>query len=456
MTSSAPSSSRWTRRSLAGIEDAFTRSLFGVALAGMLLATVLAGVASSRTTRPIRALTEAAERVADGDLDVQVEVERHDEVGRLAGAFDEMTTALRHRQDELVAAAETEAGLRRRLEIVTASMSEALLAVDSDGRITTANPAAVALLGGGEGVVGRDVVNVLRGTDASGTSLAAALGGPRATTPASVRGSVGTGRRGRPVAASAAPLTAPDGAPVGRVYVLRDISGEVEVERMKTEFLSNISHELRTPLTPIKGYAEVLRVKDVGRDRTVEFAGNIADLGPAPGAHHRHAGRLRRPRGGADGGPARPDPARSGRRRGAASVGATASPERDLRRRLTRGLPAVNVDPDLLARVLEELVDNAVKFSDESRPGHGATHPGGDIVEVAVRTTGTGWRRTRSARSCATSTRSTARRPAGIGGLGLGLSIVQRILERFDADVRVESELGVGTRVVLLLPVAEP
>ena len=439
---------------LADIEDNFTRSLFGVALAGMLLATALAALSSSRTTRPIRRLTDAAERVAEGDLDVAVEVDRDDEVGRLAAAFDEMTRSLRVRQAELVAAAETEAALRSRLEIVTSSMGEALLAVDRDGRVTTANPAAVSLLGDAEAdVVGRDVVNVLRGADAIGGSLVEALGGPHASGPAAVRGTLGRGRRGLPVAATAAPLTAADGAPAGRVYVLRDISGEVEVERMKTEFLSNISHELRTPLTPIKGYAEVLKVKEVGHERTVEFASNIAAsaqrleriIGMLVDFAALEAGRME----------IQLEPTRLG-----SVVDAvlerwrSTHPDRTFRRRLARGLPPVQVDPALLARVFEELIDNAVKFSDDDiRITAEPTDDG--RVAVAVRDLGQGMsedEREVILRDFHQVDGSATRR---YGGLGLGLSIVQRILERFDADIRVESELDVGTDVILYLPVAD-
>src|SRR5438067_2216160 len=80
-----------------------------------------------------------------------------------------------------------------------------------------------------------------------------------------------------PVALSGAPIRDDDGRIGGAVYVLRDMRREYEVERMKTEFLSNISHELRTPLTPIKGYAEMLRLRRVPAGRARVFLDGILD-----------------------------------------------------------------------------------------------------------------------------------------------------------------------------------
>jgi signal transduction histidine kinase len=86
------------------------------------------------------------------------------------------------------------------------------------------------------------------------------------------------------LSALSAPVVTPDGQQLGSVVVLRDITREVESERLKDDFITSVSHELRTPLTAIKGYNELLRMTGAGRldDQQLQFIDtineNVADL----------------------------------------------------------------------------------------------------------------------------------------------------------------------------------
>lgn len=440
---------------VAGAEGGFTRNLFLAAVASAAAAALLGAAASTHTTRPVRELTAAAERVAAGDLDATVQVDRTDEMGRLADAFNAMTGSLVQRDSSLREAATTEAGLRGRLEAVTASMTEALLAVDDTGTVRTVNPAATKLLATPrERLLGRPVGEVLRGTDQTGAPLLEALGTHRSGQVAIVRGTVG-GAFGVaiPVAASAAPLRAGDGSLAGRVYVLRDVTGEAQAERMKTEFLANVSHELRTPLTPIKGYVELLRSRKVEPDRVMEVAGAMASsvslleriIGMLLDFAALEAGRLE----------VRLEPTHLD-----AVVGDVVAdwrqraPQRRISRRLASDLPPVVADPDLLNRVLTELVHNAIKFSDGPIQIRGGIVAPGQ-VRLTVSDTGQGIAPEdleRITREFQQLDGSATRR---YGGLGLGLTLVRRIVERFGGRLTIESEIDGGTEVHLDLRVAD-
>ena len=158
-----------------------------------------------------------------------------------------------------------------RLETVLASMSDGLLATDHEGLVTSVNRAALEMLGLEEpDVLGEHLSVVADVRDGSGAQLAnpsLRLVGE----PAEVFRPDGTTV---PVRVEISSLIGVEGV----VLVLRDTTREREVERMKTEFLSNVSHELRTPLTPIRGYAEMLVQRpDLERSQVNEFASTIRD-----------------------------------------------------------------------------------------------------------------------------------------------------------------------------------
>jgi len=436
----------------ADVEDDTARSLFGGALAGFLVAGLLGAAAARRTTKPVVDLTAAAERVAAGDLNVRVGLDRADEVGRLATSFDGMTAALERREEELRMAAITEAELRSRIEAVTSSMGEALLAVDLEDRVTTVNPAAAELLGRSESsLLGMQLAKVLVGRTDDGRTLQVALGRPERRSRASVRGHLLTEDDERPVAASAAPLVDSAGELAGRVHVLRDVSAEVEADRAMKEFLANVSHELNTPLTPIKAYAQLIISKNLDRARTVEFARVIegralklerltrvlitfAQLSRGEGTPHGTA-TVRRV----------VDDAMEKWR--------TQWPDRTFNRRIAKDIGEVGLDPRMLAVVLDELVDNAVKFSDGPVSIRGERDENEMRITVADQGVGIDADQVDHIRAAFRQGDGGATRR--YGGLGIGLPLVERILTFVDGELLLDSVPDEGTQVTVVLPVSK-
>ena len=435
------------------------RGLFLLALFSALAAGALAALVTRRLVAPIRRLTAAAAAVREGDLTVAPPATSPDEVGLLERTFGEMTASMAAQSSKLREAANVEGRLRARLEALTRSMSDALVAVDPDGRVVTFNPAAERLLGRlVHEALGHPIDRVLDIRAPEGT-VAATLGA--SDSEEQVVAQVILQRpdgRLLPTAVTAAPVHDNDGSLIGRVLVLRDVTREAEIERMKTEFLSNVSHELRTPLTPIKGYAEVLARRQIGEEATKRFADQIL----------ASTGRLERIVGmivdfaALDSGRVElreetvvlPELVRE-----VLDEWRSRHPEREFRRRLGKNLPPVRADSAMLRRCLDELLDNAVKFSPGGEPisvsGQVDVQPGRRWVRLTVRDRGVGIDPETRSRVFRDFYQGDASETRHFGGLGLGLALVQRIVDGLGGDVDVESVPGRGAAFSLLLPVAD-
>jgi len=443
---------------LADAQQKITRTLFLITLAVALIAALLAWLSSGRVTKPIRSLTAAARQLRAGQLTARTRVESGDEVGSLGTAFNEMADELQRQTGQLQRSAATEATLRARMEAILQSMGDGLIATDAGGNVVTFNRAAEEILRRrAQSVLRLPLGDVMRGQSVTGRTLAEAamIGGATEGTLARADGTQVS------VAMTAAPLLDSSGAPVGRVVVLRDVSREHEAERMKSEFLANVSHELRTPITPIKGYAEMMARKKFGRakeeqflegilqsttrlERVVEILVDFAAM---------EAGRLK-PR-------VEPVPVKE-----LVARLTDKWKERDGGHRFVRkigaSVPPIMGDPKLLGRSLDELVDNAVKFS-----------PDGGQIEISAEPYINGSRSTRVSRVLITVRdhgigiepeqmpdlfqdfrQGDGSETRSYGGLGLGLAYVKRIASVHGGDVLVESEPGKGSSFSLVLPAA--
>jgi PAS domain S-box-containing protein len=426
------------------------RRLVLTALAVLVVVALAAFAMAQRIVEPVRRLTVAAGRVRRGDLDTEVSVSGNDEVGSLARAFDAMTSSLRGLTGDLRDAAGAEAALRARLETVVTSMTDGLLTSDAEGLVAGANPMALELLGCTEAdIVGRPLAQALDIREADGVDV---LVDPSARRTADVvlrRSDGGL----LPIRVSVAPLL--DSA--GQVVVLVDRTRESEVERMKTEFLSNISHELRTPLTPIRGYAELLaRRPDLPADQAQQF---VAEILHGTARMNRavellvdvaalEAGRIVSTR--------RELKVRTFADERLAQWRAR-YPGRadDFRRRLAARLPAVEVDPVWLSKALDELADNAVKYTE---PGtaitFGASVIDGAQVRLSVRDSGPGIDTDRLGELLSDFSQADGSETRHVGGLGLGLGFVTRVAQQLGLRLHVESTPGRGAEFALDVPAA--
>lgn len=438
--------------------DDLFRVLFIVALAAGAAALALAAFAGERIGSGLRRLTSAAAAIREGDLDVSVGVTTDDELGALGSTFDSMAGSIRHMTGELRTAAAEEAELRARLEAVVAGMGEALVAVDAEGLITDFNSAAEELCDlPARLALGRPVTEVLDVAGDGGIELAERLRRPVLeswTHGGSLRQ---PGGREVPVVLSAGTLRGPDNDVVGAVFVLRDVRRERELERMKTEFLANISHELRTPLTPIKGFASLMRSRELSPAKTRGFADQIdaaADqmervIGQLVNFATIVGGRLVLEQ--------HPVAVRTlldeVRTRWAARLDGS----HDLLRRVSAGTPAVLVDRTYAAQLLDELVDNAVKFSpDGGRITLSASGSGADDgrVKISVTDHGVGIAPERLESIFEEFNQGDASATRRVGGLGLGLALVHHIVSAHGGELTCHSTPGEGTRFTVLLPPA--
>jgi len=216
--------------------------LVGVAV--LIIGFVTAHGVARRFGAPIEALAQAADEIGKGKYDVTLPVSSSLELNQLTKRFGQMAEALREHQatnvDELLAG-------QQRLQAVLDSIDDGLLMIDRQGQLEHLNPVAQRQLGWEDDRLGQGLGTALGRPELDAQLQLVLRGGTLERAPDDL--SIEVDGESRLLTYSLTPVSHTQGHILGAVMVLHDVTEQRAFERVRSEFVLRASHELRTPVT---------------------------------------------------------------------------------------------------------------------------------------------------------------------------------------------------------------
>lgn len=407
-------------------------------IVGLVISLLLSFLLSKTLVTPIRSLTLAAERVSEGDFSKKIEVQTQDEIGTLTRTFNSMAEQLRTTLDSI----ENE---RNKLSTVFQHMTDGVLAFSIDGKLLHCNPAAERMLGLSlsegcidfdsvfSGFASMDELKTLKSPEyAAFERTINNMDLEIALAPFFVYGSLG-----------------------GILAVIHDVTAQKKSEQLRRQFVANVSHELRTPITNIRSYAETLsesggispemeksflHVIMNESDRMTKIVQDLLTLSRFDAETQFSFEKFSF----------------------AAAVKNTfdsmllEAKKHNLSMTLEQdvSMPEVLGDRARIEQVLLNILSNAMRYTPEG--GRVEVKAGHDTVNVwlSVKDTGIGIPKEDVPHIFDRFYRVDKARSRASGGTGLGLSIAQEIIKKHSGSISVQSTVGIGTTMTVMLPIA--
>ncbi|WP_018751442.1 ATP-binding protein [Paenibacillus sanguinis] len=424
-----------------------------VAMIGFSLTTFFALFLFTKITQPMQQLIKATDAIRKGKYDTRVSLHTSDEIGDLAIAFNHMAAEL----ENTIRSLKHE---KEHLSSVLRSMNDAVITLDREGYVILTNPPGDQIMR-----LWGDLPEEHADQQAVAMEEGQSVLQPLLPMFRRVLEQEGDQKMNVHVmkgvwSVHMAPL-ASDGEIRGAVAVLRDVTEEVRLEKMRRDFVANVSHEIRTPLSMMQGYSEALldgmasspeesaELAQVIHEESLRMSRLVRDLLDLARMEAGHTDMSMHP------------------------VDFRELAERVYRKFQVRAKDSgvelklelgtedlvVYADEDRLEQVLTNLLDNALRHTSEngevvfSAAMHG-TEQGAKELHVDVRDNGAGIPRDdlpfifeRFYKA------DKARVRGGNSGTGLGLSIVKNIVNAHHGTITADSEIGQGTTFRFTIPV---
>lgn len=415
------------------LTDRLSYEILQVAFIIIIISLIGVLIFSRNITKPLTQLSTASRKVALGDFDVKVETKGSDEISELSKNFNNMTTKLKE-YFGIVSSQKQEY-----LTLISA-IKEGLVVLDTEGRIILSNHSFRELCNVAE-LNGRYFWEFIPESE-FGEIFSKVM-----ESKSSFSKEVSIGDKHFIASAN---FVDPKSEVV---MLLHDITEIKKLEQIKRDFVVNVSHELKTPLTAIKGFIETLE-EDIDKkflnyieiikrntNRLINIVQDLLLLSELEEKNNRlmfskvdirlicdHLFKI------------------FDHKLEQKNLKLTLDIEEDF--------PKIKLDPYRIEQVFVNLIDNAIKYSDEGEIKVKIYHKD-DTAYIIVSDTGVGIPKEHHARIFERFYIVDKSRSRKFGGTGLGLSIVKHIVLLHNGEIHIESGDGIGTKFIIQLPLKQ-
>lgn len=428
-------------KELKSMEFGFLKSTLLTVIVVSIAIILVAVYFSNYLTRPLDELTEAARKIAKGNLQVKIYTRQGDQIGLLADAFNSMAEKLKYNMAVLYAR-------NNELEAILYSMNNGVAAIDEDNKIIFCNQEFKTLVERDEDdITGLPIYHIMRNQ-----MLYDVIDKVKETENfVSKEGNIYREEEcimkvsGTPLYEEKVNKT------VGVLLIFEDVTQIRKLEHMRSEFVSNVSHEFKTPLTSIRGFVDTLKngaihdekfalkfldIIDIETERLYNLIQDILLLSEIENNNDYNVKEN-------DVKEIVGDVITLLNSKIKKNVELIYEPDAYIR--------PYTCNADRMKQLMINLVDNAIKYTESGNITVKCSSDG-NFLYLSVQDTGKGIEKESLERIFERFYRVDKSRSSKTGGTGLGLSIVKHIVEMYNGDIEVESEVFVGTKFLVKLP----
>jgi len=402
-----------------------------IALIALVLSLVFISLLSFSITKPIKELALGAKRVASGNLDTKVFLKNRDELKDLAENFNYMTEHIKNLFQELSIQKEELSGIIK-------SIQEPLLVLDNKGKVLLCNEKFLVNINK-ENVTNKYYKEIIDVSDFHEFIEKIIKEKKASTSELEILGKY--------YLCSGNFIEAKQEI----VLIMSDITQIKNIEKMKKDFVLNVSHELRTPLTAIKGFIETLEcnmrnpankhyIEIIHRhtDRLINIVQDLMLLSEledntiqiefenvALDKTIDTCIKLLMPK--------------------------MKEKQLNVEIKIEENLPLIKGDGFKLEQLFINLIDNAIKYTDKGKITIDLYKHNNKLL-ASIQDTGIGIPENKINRIFERFYTINKSRSRKLGGTGLGLSIVKHIVILHNAEIKIESKEGIGTKFTIAFP----